>query len=132
MQRRGKKTEGYRSKFEAEVASILQRNGVPFDYERSKYPYTVPGMYTSDFTLPGGVVVECKGYMPVMDRKKLLRVKAENPTLDLRLLFQKPNVKLNPKSKSGGMTYAQWADYHGIPWAEGPEIPREWIFDGHA
>ena len=98
-----------------------------FEYEGTKLPYSVPGLYTSDFRLPHGVIVECKGYFPPMDRRKILRVIAENPGIDLRLLFQRASVKLS--QRPGSKTYGQWATFHGIPWAEGT-IPPEWILDG--
>lgn len=115
----------YRSGFEAQVAQDLSERAVPFHYERDRYEFEVPGMYVCDFTLPLGVVVECKGYMDRFARRKLLRVKERYPDLDLRLLFQNAKTRINCKLPSS-MNYGQWATRHGFLWAEG-KIPESWV-----
>jgi hypothetical protein len=115
----------YRSGFEARVAQDLAERGVPFEYEGDKFPYQMQTMYVSDFVLPLGVVVECKGYLRATDRRQLKDVKRAYPDLDLRLLFQNAKAKLNwraPKSQ----TYGQWATANGFPWAEG-KVPDSWV-----
>jgi len=98
---------------------------VPFKYEAERLPYEMPGVYFSDFTLPHAVYVECKGYFPAQDRKKLLAVRRAHPELDLRILFERPHVKIGKGPAS--MSYGQWATKHGFIWAQGPEIPHDWI-----
>lgn len=113
----------YRSKFEARVASALERAGAPFDYESLKLTYTRECVYTPDFILPNGIVIECKGYWVPSDRTKHLRVRENNPDIDIRFIFQNAHNTLSKKSKT---TYAQWCDKHNFKWAHN-RIPQEWI-----
>lgn len=113
----------YRSAFEAAVAA----NAVgPVEYEPAagRVTYTIPAVYTPDFVLPNGILVECKGYLPASDRRKLLAVleEARYQGLELRLVFQDASRKL---TRSGKATYGDWATRHGIPWAE-TMIPPSW------
>lgn len=115
----------YRSVYEARVADFLEEAGISYQYERDRLVYVNPGVYTPDFTLPGGVLIEAKGYFPLQDRKKMLCVKQSNPTADIRILLQTPNKKIGKGPAS--MTYAKWCCKHGFPWAEGPEVPLDWL-----
>lgn len=122
----GQSTEGYRSRFEKRVGDDLEKRDVPFGYEDQKVPYTIPAKvetYVPDFTLPNGILIEAKGRFTPADRRKLKRVKASNPHLDIRLVFQAPGNRLNKNSKT---TYARWAEKQGFPWAK-KTIPREWL-----
>ncbi len=124
----GQSTKGYRSRFEARVGDDLEKRAVPFGYEDQKVPYTIPAKvetYLPDFTLPNGIIVEAKGRFTPADRRKLKRVKASNPSLDIRLVFQAPGNKLNKNSKT---TYAAWAEKHGFPWAK-KAVPAEWLHE---
>lgn len=116
---------GFRSGLEEANAEHLHRNGIPIIFEKVKIKYSIPATvhtYTPDFVLPNWVIAETKGrFMPV-DRAKHLYVKLAHPDLDIRLVFQNPNARLNPGSKT---TYAMWADMHGIKWAK-KLIPIEW------
>jgi len=51
-------------------------------------------------------------------------VKAANPDLDIRFVFQTPYNKIYKGSKT---TYAKWADKHGFPWCAFHSIPIEWL-----
>lgn len=114
-----------RSGFEARVADSLDERGIEYGYESVHIEYhRKPNRYTPDWALPNGVLVESKGRFTAADRSKILLVKMQNPDIDLRMLFQAPNNRISPKSKT---TYAIWCEKHGIPWAKGPEIPQEWI-----
>lgn len=115
----------YRSKFEAEVAKLLHANEIPFRYEEERLPYELACVYVPDITLPGGVLVEVKGRLTPPDRRKLLEVKRSHPGRDIRLLFQNAAQKLSRAKKS--QTYGQWATRNGFVWAQGPEIPKEWL-----
>ncbi len=99
--------------------------GIPYQYEKDRLSYETPGVYTPDFTLPMGVLVEAKGWLSPQDRKKLLAVKRCNPEKDIRILLQEPHRKLGKGPKSS--TYAQWCQSHGFPWAKGPEVPDSWL-----
>jgi hypothetical protein len=117
-------TSKYRSKFEATVALSLNKRGLSFRYEGRALPYTVQSIYTPDFILPNGVIVETKGLFDQDDRRKMVAVKAQHPDLDIRLCFMKADVKLSRAPRS--LKYWQWAERHGFPWCEG-HIPTSWF-----
>ena len=56
----------------------------------------------------------------------MLLVIAQHPELDIRMVFMRPNNKLNKNSRT---TYAQWCDKNNIKWAN-KYIPTEWIKEG--
>ena len=121
------KEKGYRSAFEAKIAADLIQNGITVSYETEKIVYTIPAtehIYTPDFTLPSGILVEIKGRWTLEDRKKIMYVIESNPELDIRIVFQNPFGKINKGSKT---TYADWCDKNNIVWASG-NIPEEWYF----
>ena len=73
----------FRSKLEEKVADLLVELGVKYEYETTKVPYVIEHIYTPDFILPNGVVLECKGYWDADDRRKVKAVKLANPDLHL-------------------------------------------------
>lgn len=105
----------------------LQTSGITHGYEDTVIQYTTDHLYTPDFTisLPDGrrIYIECKGWLRPEDRQKMLKVKYQNPDLDIRFVFEKDNPLKNKKSK---ITYTQWAERHGFPSCVG-EIPKEWL-----
>jgi hypothetical protein len=115
----------YRSKFEETVAKKLEEANVEYSYEAVKILYKLSEVrkYTPDFILPNGIVIETKGRFVAADRKKHLLIKEQCPDVDIRFVFQNPNVKLSKVSKT---SYAQWCDKNGFKWAA-KEIPQEWI-----
>jgi hypothetical protein len=117
-------TSRFRSKFEAAVAASLNKRGLPFDYEGQALPYQIEAVYTPDFILPNGVIVETKGLFDSDDRRKMVAVKEHHPHLDIRLCFMKADVKLSRAPRS--LTYWQWAERHGFLWCEG-HIPTTWF-----
>ncbi len=118
---------GYRSGLEGAVSKQLAALGVPFRYEAERLTYTMTHVYTPDFFLPkkdgGMMIVETKGYFPSADRGKIKRALAENPGLDFRMVFSRPNQRIG---KTSNTTYADWCNKQGIPWAAG-EIPAAWL-----
>jgi len=118
----------YRSRLEERLARWMEVNDLPFEYETLKLDYTVQAVYTPDFILPNGVILEAKGYFKPEDRRKMLAVKKQHPELDIRLVFQAPYNTLSKKSKT---TYAMWAEKNGFLWAIYNDIPLTW-FDGHS
>lgn len=114
----------FRSKFEASVALSLQKRGLSFHYEGRALPYRIEAVYTPDFILPNGVIVETKGLFDQDDRRKMAAVKAQHPALDIRLCFMDANVKLSRAPRA--LTYWQWAERHGFLWCEG-HIPTSWF-----
>ena len=119
-----KKTSKFRSGLEEQVAKLLEGLGVTYEYESEKVPYTIQHNYTPDFVLPNYVYLETKGYWDSADRRKILAVKRDNPSIDLRMVFQSPYNKINKNSKT---TYAKWCEKHDIPWTSYHNIPLEWL-----
>lgn len=112
----------FRSGFEKKVYE--QAHGkLDFEPKDAYLNYNKPSYYIPDFRLPNGVLVECKGRFTSTDRTKMLRVRDQNPGADIRLVFQRANNKLTRSPNS--ITYWQWAEKHGFPWAQGT-IPEEW------
>jgi len=124
MTRPKKKISKYRSKLEEKVGDLLKGLDVNFQYETTRFAYTIPHNYTPDFILPNGVILECKGYWDSEDRRKIKSVKEQNPDIDLRMVFQSPYNTITKKSKT---TYAQWCDKNGIPWTSFKNIPLKWL-----
>jgi hypothetical protein len=92
-------------------------------YERLKLKYTLDRVYTPDFDLPDGTIIEVKGYFPPADRTKMLAVKAAHPTLDIRMVLATPHAFLTKAKKS---TQAMWCEKHGFRWAHN-YIPQSWL-----
>lgn len=115
-----------KSKFEKRVADDLSKRNVRWLYEKRKLHYIVPESehdYTPDFQLRGRTwVLECKGVLDLETRKKMLCVKASNPDVDIRLLFQRDN----PLRKGSKKTYGMWATENGFTWAV-EQVPEEWL-----
>ena len=117
-------TSKFRSKFEASVALSLSKRGLSFKYEGLALPYTVQSVYTPDFILPNGVIVETKGLFDQDDRRKMVAVKKQHPDRDIRICFMKADVKLSRAPHS--LKYWQWAERHGFLWCQG-HIPTSWF-----
>lgn len=125
--------KGYRSGLEEGEAARLTRLGVHYDYEAVKIGFTQPPKerkYTPDFRLRHayerghpGIYVETKGKFDADDRAKHLYVKACNPDLDIRFVFQNANSRI---TKSSPTTYAVWATKNGFQWAH-KTIPEAWL-----
>ena len=118
------KTSKYRSGLEERVADLLSGLGISYEYKSKKISYVIQHHYTPDFILPNHTVLECKGYWDAADRRKIKKVKEDNPDLDLRMVFQSPYNTISKKSKT---TYAQWCERHGIPWTHFHDIPLDWL-----
>ena len=117
---------GFRSGLEEKVAKYLTSNGVKFTFEALKVPYVKPEtkhIYTPDFILDNGIIIETKGWWLLDDRKKHLLIRKQHPHLDIRILFQNANAKISKGSKT---SYADFCDKHGIPYAH-REIPVAWL-----
>ena len=127
-----KKYAPYRNRFEQQTAEALTSNKRLFLYEYHKIPYTVSGTYLVDFSITkkdGSIMhIETKGNGLSFDghsRRKLRAVKAQNPTMDLRLVFYSDG-KCGPKRKDGTfMRQSDWATKYGFKYAI-KEIPKDW------
>ena len=117
---------GFRSGLEEKVAEFLTSKGVKFTYETLKVPYVKPEtkhIYTPDFILDNGIIIETKGRWLLDDRKKHILIRKQRPDLDIRILFQNANAKISKGSKT---SYADFCEKHGIPYAH-REIPVAWL-----
>lgn len=77
----------------------MESQRVPFEYEPKKLVYTLHKFYIPDIELPNKILLECKGEFNKEDRDKMLAVRAMNPKLDIRMVFQTDNY-LNKLSKT--------------------------------
>ena len=121
-------TLGYRSMSEVKYKAFLDAHGVANEYETDVFKYTLPtGKYTPDFKIykPGNegkpvpIYLEYKGVFSGKDRRKLRYVRQSNPTLDLRLVFERSSNKLNRCSNT---TYGEWATKNGFKWYDVEDI----------
>ena len=117
---------GFRSGLEEKVADYLTSKGVGFSFETMKVSYIKPEtkhIYTPDFILDNGIIIETKGRWLLDDRKKHILIRKQHPNLDIRILFQNANAKIRKGSKT---SYADFCEKHGIPYAH-REIPVAWL-----
>lgn len=112
----------FRSKFEEKLYHVAIRAKKTLEHEPHYIPYQLKGSYLPDFILPNGIYVEAKGYLDAAACRKMKAVKASNPQLDIRIVFQDANGKRNRRAK---LRNWEWAERHGFPWAEGT-IPLSW------
>ena len=110
----------FKSKFESNFAKAIKAKGIVADYEPEKLAYTLECVYLPDFKLKNGVYLELKGVLDAISRRKMLAVKRQHPSLDIRFVFMKASNRLRKGSKT---TYAQWAESHGFKWCEGMPPP---------
>ena len=117
---------GFRSGLEEKVAEYLASKGVGFSFETLKVPYVKPEtkhIYTPDFILDNGIIIETKGRWMMEDRKKHVLIRKQHPNLDIRILFQNAHAKISKGSKT---SYADFCEKHGITYAH-REIPVAWL-----
>lgn len=112
----------FRSDLELRVYQAAKRSRKTLEYEPGFIPYIIKGNYLPDFILPNGIVIEAKGRLDAGTCRKMRCVKASNPDLDIRFVFQDARQKLNKRSK---LRYWEWAERYGFQWAEGT-IPLAW------
>jgi hypothetical protein len=120
------KKYGFRSGLEERIAEQLDKAGVDYTYEQVKLNYIKPAskhVYTPDFVLANGIIVETKGRFLLADRQKHVLVKRHNPTLDIRFVFSNSKARI---SKASRTTYADWCNKNGFKFAD-KEIPQEWM-----
>lgn len=113
----------FKSKYEQDVYTNVERNGYTVRYEPFSIPYLVKGNYYPDFVLPNGIIVETKGYFDSRSRAKMIAVKKHNPHLDIRMVFMNSRSKVRKGSK---MTYADWCEKYDFRYADGM-IPFKWF-----
>ena len=116
---------GYRSGLEDVISKDLKDRGVDFGYETVKINWKLVEnkTYTPDFILPNGIIIESKGRFVPDDKKKHLKVREQNPDLDIRFVFSNSRNKIRKGSKT---TYAMWCEKNNFLYAD-KRIPDEWI-----
>lgn len=117
---------GFRSGLEERIAEQLDKAGIDYTYEQVKVEYIRPAskhIYTPDFVLANGIIVETKGRFLMADRQKHILVKRHNPTLDIRFVFSNSNAKISKNSRT---TYAAWCIKNGFLFSD-KQIPEEWF-----
>jgi len=115
---------GFRSGLEQDNAKLLERHNIGFQYEKLKLPYvTKPHVYTPDFQMDNGIIIETKGRFLPSDRTKHLLIKKQHPDLDIRFVFSHSGQKLSKMSKQ---TYGGWCDKNGFLNAD-KLIPVSWM-----
>ena len=115
------KMAGFRSGFERTLDIQLKQSGCKYEYEKVKLPYSIHADYVPDFVLSNGIIIEAKGKLDEIDRRKMLAVKKQHPELDIRFVFMAAHNRI----VRGKQTNAEWAEKNGFPWAH-KEIPLEW------
>lgn len=115
----------YRSGLETETAAFLSQCQDEVRYEKLKIEWEdlMYRVYTADFVLDNGIIIETKGLFSAEDRRKHVEVKKQHPHLDIRFVFSNANAKLYKGSKS---TYRQWCEKQGFQWAH-RIIPKDWL-----
>lgn len=115
----------FKSRWEEKVWEWLPKKHS--SYETMKIPYSTTSIYNPDFIVKRknnkDLIIEAKGYFRPEDRKKMLAVIKDNPSLDIRMLFPYDN-KLNSKSKT---RYSDWCKKNNVKYAIG-KIPHCWLY----
>lgn len=120
-----KRSKTHRSGLEDTIANQIKHYEKEV-YEKSYIEYVKPAskhIYTPDFVLSNGIIIEAKGLWEKEDRQKHLLLREQYPNLDIRFVFSSPNNKIYKGSKT---TYKAWCDAHGIKWAS-KVIPAAWF-----
>ena len=119
--------QGYRSRFEMDIAVQLNSSKVRWEYESERIPYQPKtSTYIIDFIIKGKasrIYIETKGRFLAKDRTKHLLLQSQYPNMDLRFVFTNPNQKLYKGSKT---TYGEWCIKYGFSFSKG-SIPESWI-----
>ena len=116
---------GFRSGLEVEISDYLKELSVPFIYEGIKIEWEdlAYRLYTPDFVLPNGIIIESKGFFTVADRRKHIEIQRQHPKLDIRFVFANENSKLRKGSKT---SYAKWCEKNNFKFCH-RVIPEKWL-----
>jgi hypothetical protein len=120
-----KHLKSYRSGLEVEIAAWLKDKQDAVRYEELKVEWEdlKYRVYTPDFQLDNGIIIESKGIFDSADRRKHVEIHKQHPELDIRFVFSNANAKLYKGAKS---RYRDWCDKNGFKWAH-RVIPEEWL-----
>lgn len=123
---------GFKSGLETVVDSKLKEEKLNSEYEKHIINYVQPATthkYTPDFKIVNSngqeIFLETKGRWVLQDRKKMKLIKEQYPNLDIRIIFQNPDMRISKSSKT---TYGQIATKLGYTWCDYRQgIPSTWI-----
>jgi hypothetical protein len=115
----------YRSGLEKETALWLSERQKEVQYEKLKIEWEdlKYRVYTPDFVLDNGIIIETKGLFSASDRRKHIEILKQHPNLDIRFVFSNSSAKLYKGAKS---RYSDWCTKHGFKWSH-RMIPEEWL-----
>ena len=124
----------FASAAEIKCAKDMQERGILWEYEPMKLKWTPPDKnYAVDFGVTradGSVIyIEYKGYLRSEDKVKMIVIKRQHPSIDIRIVFTHPEkpVEGATKRKDGSkLSNAEWATKNGYLYAE-KVIPDEWL-----
>jgi hypothetical protein len=114
----------YKSGLEVKVAEQLRKLKSRAVYEPIKLPYVLNLNYIPDWELPSGVIIEAKGKLDGITRRKMLAVKRAHPKRIICLVFQRASNKLY---KGSSTTYGEWAEKHGFLWSDLGVVNKDWL-----
>jgi hypothetical protein len=109
--RRSKNKGKYKSLLERDFAAHLKKQEIPAEYEPDKFSYVRPSHYTPDWKVGEKLYLETKGEFAPSQRANLLAFKAQNPDIEIIMVFANAQNLLHKRAK---MTYAQWCDKNEI------------------
>jgi len=148
----------HRSGLEDKIAAWLDLRNIKYGFESIKLAYIglscphcnetiTNNIYTPDFIFErkkGRLIIESKGRFTVEDRKKMIKVKEQNPKEDIRFVFQYDSYltkvgktkegKRKPKEETAKKPkYSDWCKKNGFQYhifsLETP-IPLSWLKEG--
>lgn len=112
----------FRSGFERTLDMQLKSHGIEYSYETLQLPYILECVYSPDFILSNGIIIEAKGLLSPDDKRKMLVIQKKYPELDIRFVFYDATKKI-PRTKQ---THGQWAEKNGFQFAH-EWIPEAWL-----
>ena len=87
-----------RSSYELFYARWLDANNIEWQYE-PKFKLSNGKMFSPDFKLSSGVIIEIKGYWSIKGRDKWLQFCKDYPSLDKKILLKNDLERLGMKEK---------------------------------
>lgn len=118
----------FKSKLEERIAQQILDRGIDLVYEDKQDKLLYNKLYQPDFRLPGGILIETKGYHRNLGDAltKLCSVVRCNPDIDLRIVWSNANMKVPFYKNKKKMTAKQWSEKNGFQWAH-EYIPDNWF-----
>lgn len=103
----------------------LKQSGITYSYETLQLAYTLEGVYSPDFILSNGIIIEAKGYLDPAAKRKMEAISRQHGDLDIRFIFSDSSKRF----KGSKQNYGTWATKYGFKFADG-RIPAEWLTEG--